>query len=110
MTLQDFQERIGNKYFAVNNDGSQEFSKYIKWLNEVDQQDWTGKSNAYYGFDQFEGRDISICTFSIIDFYQIPKILTAKEAVAIIDGVQQDVLERLKELEQRVEALENVNK
>ena len=45
-------EQLPFKYFAVKNDGTKDFYRYLGWLNKEYSLFFTGNdSNSYYGFD-----------------------------------------------------------
>jgi hypothetical protein len=81
-------EQLPFKYFVVQNDESQEFDNYLKWLNNEYGCNWAGFDFMYYfGYtdsdDYIGGNGTNNYRYSS-EFENNPKVFTAKEFMDIL--------------------------
>jgi hypothetical protein len=78
------------KYYAVKNDGTEDFKRFLTWLNKKYNQFWKGTAFKYYGYDgneMFNGTDY---WDDISQFQNNPVIFeTAKEFMDLVDAEEQ---------------------
>lgn len=73
------------KYFAIKRDATNPlWKKYIDWLNENYESNWSGNENAYYGNIYLNGK--GNWQYDVSSLSANPIILTLKEWDEIING------------------------
>jgi hypothetical protein len=73
-------------YFVVKRDDSEEWEKYIDWLNEKFKQSWRGKNHLYYGFENGSVNNGTNCYTYTKSFKNTPTIFNSpKEFMNIVN-------------------------
>jgi hypothetical protein len=84
------------KYFAIKNDGSKRFKRYLKWLEEKTGEYWRGDTiNDFYGYDGGERFNGTTHNISLLDFSNPVTVLTLDEWEEIINQPQFEVGEEI---------------